>query len=156
MTELAGNVLRDDTALISRMGFGEDHNLAAVSRRWKALSQMRAGTVPSGPVLSPNDRSSAPKVNVARFDFVTIRLAVLCADLGSLSAASRQANCSISASSQRLKGLEDTLGRPLFDRDHRGLQLTSHGKAFIGHARAILRELDLMLQAVPGMHAMSQ
>ncbi|HYF19853.1 MAG TPA: LysR family transcriptional regulator [Ramlibacter sp.] len=82
--------------------------------------------------------------NLARFDLVTMRLAVLCAESGSLSAASKRAHCSISAGSQRLSALEATLGRPLFIRDHRGLRLTEVGELFVSHARLILDQLELL------------
>ena len=94
--------------------------------------------------------------NVARFDFVTFRLAVLCAELGSLSAASKRAHCSISAGSQRIKGLEDTLGQELFVRDYRGLSLTKDGERFVGHANKILSELDLMLHPAPSLQPLAQ
>lgn len=83
-------------------------------------------------------------INVARFDLVTIRLTVLCAELGSLSAAAKQAHCSISAGSTRLKVLEGALGRELFVRDYRGLRPTDAGVLFVRHAKAILRELELI------------
>lgn len=82
--------------------------------------------------------------NIARFDLVTMRLAVLCAESGSLSAASKRAHCSISAGSQRLSALEATLGKPLFVRDYRGLHLTDVGKLFVGHAKVILNQLEVL------------
>jgi DNA-binding transcriptional LysR family regulator len=81
--------------------------------------------------------------NIARFDLVTMKLAVLCAESGSLSAASKRAHCSISAGSQRLSALESTLGRPLFIRDHRGLHLTDVGDLFVAHAKLILNQLEV-------------
>lgn len=82
--------------------------------------------------------------NIARFDLVTMRLAVLCAESGSLSAAAKRAHCSISAGSQRLSALEATLGKPLFIRDHRGLYLTDVGDLFVAHARLILNQLEVL------------
>lgn len=82
--------------------------------------------------------------NIARFDLVSMRLAVLCAESGSLSAASKRAHCSISAGSQRLSALEASLGKPLFIRDHRGLHLTNVGELFVGHAKLILHQLELL------------
>ena len=86
--------------------------------------------------------------NLARFDLVSIRLAVLCGELGTLSAAAKLAHCSISAGSQRLSALEDALGKSLFVRDHRGLQLTEAGELFVQHARTILKHLDVLRQQV--------
>lgn len=86
--------------------------------------------------------------NIARFDLVTMRLAVLCAESGSLSAASKRAHCSISAGSQRLSALESTLGKPLFIRDHRGLHLTGVGELFVAHAKVILNQLEVLKMQV--------
>ena len=83
-------------------------------------------------------------INLARFDLVTIRLAVLCAESGSLSAAAKLAHCSISAGSQRLAALEAALGKPLFVRDHRGLHPTQAGDLFVHHARIILGDLEVL------------
>lgn len=82
--------------------------------------------------------------NIARFDLVTMRLAVLCAEYGSLSAAAKLAHCSISAGSQRLSALESLLGKPLFVRDYRGLQLTEAGALFVNNAKLILRQLEVL------------
>ncbi|MDM0021778.1 LysR family transcriptional regulator [Variovorax saccharolyticus] len=83
-------------------------------------------------------------INLARVDLVSIRLAVLCAELGSLSAAARRAHCSLSTSSYRLTALEASLGSPLFTRDHRGLRTNNAGQLFVEHAKAILEHIDLM------------
>lgn len=87
-------------------------------------------------------------INLARFDLVSIRLAVLCAEFGSLSAASKHVHCSISTSSYRLSGLEETLGRRLFTRDHRGLHTTEAGELFVQHGRTILKHVDLLNRQV--------
>lgn len=47
-----------------------------------------------------------------------------------------------SNASQRLSNLELSVGTQLFLRDHRGLQPTEAGSVFVGHGRAILREID--------------
>ncbi|OOG58000.1 LysR family transcriptional regulator [Polaromonas sp. C04] len=83
-------------------------------------------------------------LNLARVDLVSIRLAVLCAELGSLSAASKRVPCSLSAGSLRLSALEKSLGTQLFTRDHRGLQTTQAGDLFVPHGRAILQHVALM------------
>jgi DNA-binding transcriptional LysR family regulator len=83
-------------------------------------------------------------VNLARLDLVSIRLALLCAELGSLSAAARQANCSVSTGSYRLSALEESFGTRLFTRDHNGLTTTAAGARFIEHATAIMEHIDRM------------
>lgn len=92
------------------------------------------------------DRTFAPglrlRANLARFDLVTIRLVILCADEGSLATAARQANMSKSNASQRLSDLERSVRIRLFARDHRGLHLTDAGAVFIDHGREILKLID--------------
>jgi DNA-binding transcriptional LysR family regulator len=80
--------------------------------------------------------------NISRFDLLSMQLVVLCAEAGSLSAASRRAHCSVSTGSQRLAAVEKAVGRRLFLRDHRGLQLTEDGAVFVGHAREILAHFE--------------
>lgn len=87
-------------------------------------------------------------MNIARLDLVSIRLAVLCAESGSLSAATKRAHCSIPAGSQRLRALEGALGKTLFVRDHRGLQPTKAGELFVRHAKVILGHLEILGQLI--------
>jgi DNA-binding transcriptional LysR family regulator len=90
-------------------------------------------------------------MNIARFDLVSIRLAILCAESGSLSAATRLAHCSVSTGSERLTALEDAFGKALFVRDHRGLRLTQAGGVFLRHARVLLQNLEILKQQVASL-----
>ena len=82
--------------------------------------------------------------NLARIDLVSLRLAVLCSETGSLSAASKRAHCSISAASERLSAFEDALGQRLFVRDHRGLRTTAAGELLVRDGALILEKLQLL------------
>ncbi|WP_439122777.1 pca operon transcription factor PcaQ [Marivita sp.] len=64
------------------------------------------------------------------------------ARLGSLSAAAGVLNVSQPAASKTIRELEDILGKPLFDRTHRRLALTSVGRVFQQHAGAAMAELS--------------
>lgn len=86
-------------------------------------------------------------LNVARFDLVSIRLAILCAETGTLSAAAKRAHCTLSGASQRLSALERAVGARLFERDRRGLRITEVGERFIGHAKVIFEHLDMIERA---------
>ncbi|MBT2336611.1 LysR family transcriptional regulator [Variovorax paradoxus] len=88
------------------------------------------------------------KPDPARFDLVSIRLALLCAELGSISAAARRVHCSISTASYRLTALERGLGAQLFTRDRRGLRTTRAGELFAKHAIAVLERVHLMNRLV--------
>ncbi len=85
-------------------------------------------------------------VNLARFDLVTIRLAVTCAQSGSLSAAAREGHLALAAASRRLKELEAALGEALFDRHARGLSVTPAGRIFVKHGLALLQTMDQLGQ----------
>ena len=85
---------------------------------------------------------AAPGYNLARFDFVSIRLAVACAQTGSLTSAARACNLVLPAASRRIRELEAALGDPLFERHSRGLVPTAAGRAFVRHGLALLQEMD--------------
>jgi DNA-binding transcriptional LysR family regulator len=88
-----------------------------------------------GPGASPN---------LARFDLVSLRLVVLCAELGSLSAAARSAHLSVSGASSRLSRLEETFGTALFRRHWRGLAPTPEGRIVAAQADQMLGLLHEM------------
>lgn len=85
---------------------------------------------------------AAPGYNLARFDFVSIRLAVACAQTGSLTSAARDCNLVLPAASRRLRELEAALGDTLFERHSRGLVPTAAGRAFVRHGLALLQEVE--------------
>lgn len=85
---------------------------------------------------------SPPHLNLARFDFVSIRLAVACVRTGNLTSAARECHLVLPAASRRLRDLERALGAQLFERHSRGLSPTALGRAFLKRGLAILQELD--------------
>lgn len=89
--------------------------------------------------------------NLARFDFISIRLAVACAQTGSLTAAARDAKLVLPAASRRLRELEDALGEALFERHSRGLVPTAAGRAFVRHGLALLQGLDNLVGELADM-----
>ena len=80
--------------------------------------------------------------NLARFDLVSIRLAVACAQTGSLSAAARSSHLALGAASRRIRGLEAALGDPLFKRHARGLLPTPAGRVFVKHGLSLLQTME--------------
>jgi DNA-binding transcriptional LysR family regulator len=86
--------------------------------------------------------------NLARFDFVSIRLAVACARTGSLTEAARECHLVLPAASRRLRELERALGGPLFERHSRGVTPTAMGRAFMQRGMGILQALDSLLLEV--------
>lgn len=83
--------------------------------------------------------------NLARFDFVSIRLAVACAQTGSLTSAARDCNLVLPAASRRLRELEAALGDTLFERHSRGLVATAAGSVFVRHGLALLQQMDTLV-----------
>lgn len=85
---------------------------------------------------------SAPAYNLARFDLVSIRLMVDCAQLGSLSAAAEQSHLALAAASRRIRELEAAVGQLLFERHGRGLRTTAAGRVFVRHALSMLQSVE--------------
>lgn len=80
--------------------------------------------------------------NLARFDLVSVRLAVACAQTGSLTAAARDSHLALAAASRRIRELEDALGEALFERHPRGLLLTAAGRVFVKHGLTLLQTME--------------
>ncbi len=54
---------------------------------------------------------------------------------------------------RRIRGLEDELGAPLFERTPRGMRLLPSGERLLPRARAILAAIEDARQAVQARHA---
>ena len=80
--------------------------------------------------------------NLARFDLVSIRLAVACAQTGSLTAAARDSHLALAAASRRIKELEHAVGDALFERHPKGMQTTASGRVFVKHGLNLLQSMD--------------
>lgn len=84
------------------------------------------------------------KLNLSRFDFVSVQLAVLCAQSGNLTAAARACHLVLPAASRRIKDLEGAIGFQLFERHSRGLTVTAAGRVFMRHGLALLQEMQAL------------
>jgi DNA-binding transcriptional LysR family regulator len=82
------------------------------------------------------------KLNLSRFDFTSIRLAVLCAQTENLTNAARECHLVLPAASRRIRELEVALGTKLFVRHSRGLKVTPAGKVFMRRGLSLLQELE--------------
>ena len=71
-------------------------------------------------------------------DTVLVRTFVAVADKASMTAAANALHLTQGAVSQQVKRLEETLGCSLFERDRRGLRLTSPGERLFSRARKLL------------------
>lgn len=72
---------------------------------------------------------------------------VAIAETGGFTAAAKRVSRTQSAVSMQMKRLEEVLGRPLFARTGRSVQLTADGELLLGHARRILRSHEEALAA---------
>ncbi|HEY2241117.1 MAG TPA: LysR family transcriptional regulator [Streptosporangiaceae bacterium] len=84
-----------------------------------------------------------------------VRTFVAVAEAGQFSAAAADLGVSQQAVSKRVAALEKDLGVALFVRTPRGADLTGDGRAFLPHARDLLRAADLAVASVrPGGQAL--
>lgn len=83
-----------------------------------------------------------------RFD--DLALFVRTAELGSLSAAARELDCSPAVASAALKRLEQQLQTRLLVRSTRSLRLSLEGEQYLAHARAALASLEAGRQQLAG------
>ena len=90
--------------------------------------------------------------NLARFDLLSIRLAVACTRTGSLTAAARESHLALAAASRRIRELEVALGGPLFERRARGLAPTTAGNIFAKHGLAVLQAMEMLDAELKDFH----
>lgn len=91
--------------------------------------------------------------NLARLDLVSLRLVLLCTEMGSLSLAAGACNLSLSGASGRVARIEQAFGRKLFIRHPRGLVATAEGAIVAQHACRVLDVLGEMTQSLAGYPA---
>lgn len=73
-----------------------------------------------------------------------LRYVTAIAKYGSISLAARQLFVTQPSMTTALQDLEKEIGRDLFIRNSRGVQLTDEGLKFLGHAKQILRQMEML------------
>ncbi len=73
-----------------------------------------------------------------------LRYVTAIAKYGSISLAARQLFVTQPSMTTALQDLEKEIGRELFIRNSRGVQLTEKGLKFLGHAKQILRQMEML------------
>lgn len=79
-----------------------------------------------------------------RFDLVDLQLFVAVAETRSITAGAARVHLALASASERIKGLEQTLGVALLKRIRRGVELTSAGESLLDHARIVLHNVDAL------------
>ena len=79
-----------------------------------------------------------------RFDLVDLRLFLHVAEARSITYGAERAHLALASASERIRGMEDTLGTPLLIRNRRGVSLSPAGHCLVEHARVINRQVERM------------
>ncbi|HEY4319020.1 MAG TPA: LysR substrate-binding domain-containing protein [Herbaspirillum sp.] len=79
-----------------------------------------------------------------RFDLTDMRLFLTVVEQGSLTKGAESMHLSLATVSERISGMESSLGAPLLERSRRGTTTTAAGDALIRHARLILEQVEQM------------
>lgn len=75
-----------------------------------------------------------------RYDLTDLQLLANVVEAGTISAGAKATFLTPASASERIKGLEDGLGRPLLVRGRQGVTLTEAGAAVLRNARVILQQ----------------
>lgn len=81
-----------------------------------------------------------------RLDLADLKLLMCIAETGSITQGAIKAHLALSSASERLRGIEDNIGVPLFTRHTRGIVLTEAGHVLIKHAKKILKQHQQLQQ----------
>ncbi|MFJ5383870.1 LysR family transcriptional regulator, partial [Cupriavidus sp. CER94] len=68
-----------------------------------------------------------------RFDLTDLRLFLSVVECGSLTQGARSMHLALASVSERIAGMEATLGAPLLERNRRGVSPTAAGEALVRH-----------------------
>jgi DNA-binding transcriptional LysR family regulator len=79
-----------------------------------------------------------------RFDLTDMRLFLTVVEQGSLTKGAESMNLALASVSERISGMESSLGAQLLERNRRGVTTTAAGDALIRHARLILDQVEQM------------
>lgn len=85
-----------------------------------------------------------------------LELFVAVVETGSFSRGAEQTALTQSTVSQHIAALEEEFGTQLLDRTSRGIFPTPGGEVFLGHARRIMAERDILEQAMAGFHGLER
>ena len=93
------------------------------------------------------------RMNLSRFDLVSLRLFTAIVDSGSLTAGADRFGISLQAASKRIAELEAHVGLPLLERGTRGVAPTLAGTTLQQHALQIVAGVEQLALAMEDFHA---
>lgn len=79
-----------------------------------------------------------------RFDLTDMRLFLTVVEQGSLTKGAEAMHLALASVSERISGMESSLGAQLLERNRRGVTTTAAGDALVRHARKILNQVEQM------------
>lgn len=79
-----------------------------------------------------------------RFDLTDMRLLLTVVEQGSLTKGAEAMHLALASVSERISGMESSLGAQLLERNRRGVTTTAAGDALVRHARKILNQVEQM------------
>src|SRR4029078_434408 len=78
------------------------------------------------------------------FDLTDMRVFLTVVEQGSLTKGAENMNLALASVSERISGMESSLGAQLLERNRRGVTKTAGGDALIRHARLVLNQVEQM------------
>lgn len=85
-----------------------------------------------------------------RFDLTDLRLFLHVAAAGTITGGAQRAHMTLASASERIRGMEQSLGAPLLARSARGVQPTQAGHTLLRHARLVLRQMEELQSELVG------
>jgi len=79
-----------------------------------------------------------------RFDLTDLRLFISIVESGTITAGAAQSHMTLASASQRVIGMEESLGTPLLLRAKQGVTPTEAGRTLVHHARLVLEQVERM------------
>ncbi len=79
-----------------------------------------------------------------RFDLTDLRLFVNIVESGTITGGAAQTHMTLASASQRVIGMEESLGTPLLLRAKQGVKPTEAGRTLVHHARLVLLQMERM------------
>ncbi len=79
-----------------------------------------------------------------RFDLTDLRLFLNVCQAGSITGGAERTHITLQSASERIRGMEDTLGVPLLHRTKAGTRPTDAGRSLEHHARVVLQQIEQM------------